>query len=66
MSDVGSHVTVRRSVGRPTSQDDDEGNDGLDPEVIIAREEPAAEQFAEYLSRTLGEVYICDAHSGHW
>ena len=36
---------------------DDEGNDGLDPDVIIAREEPVAEQFAKELAAVLGEGY---------
>jgi hypothetical protein len=118
LSDFGSHVAVRRSDGRPTSEDDeeriraaarslqfarrdrigpydefdlrfgsvryidgaegisvgltahflgdDEGNDGLDPEVIIAREEPVAEQFAEDLAKALGDDYCCEAYSGHW
>ena len=45
---------------------DDEGNDGLDPEVIIAREAPVAEQFAEDLGRALGVEYRAVAYSGHW
>jgi hypothetical protein len=46
--------------------DDEAGNDGLDPDVIIAREEPIAEQFAEDLARALGSDYRCIAYSGHW
>ena len=45
---------------------DDEGNDGLDPEVIIARESPIAEQFAEDLERVLGAEYRAVPYSGNW
>lgn len=45
---------------------DDEGNGGLDPEVIIARETPIAEQFAEDLERALGRTYRTFAYSGFW
>jgi hypothetical protein len=46
--------------------DDDERNDGLDPDVLIAREEPLAEQFAEDLARVLGTDYQCSSYSGYW
>jgi hypothetical protein len=45
---------------------DDEGNDGLDPEVIIAREEPVAERFADELAEALGADYRCTSYSGYW
>ncbi len=45
---------------------DDEGNDGLDPEVIIARETPVAEQFADDLGRAMGGEYWAVPYSGHW
>jgi len=44
---------------------DHEGNDGLDPEVIIARETPVAEEFAEDLGRTLGEEFRAVAYTGY-
>ena len=117
MSDIGSHVAVRRSDGRPpapadedrirsaarslrfASKDrighyegfdlrfgsvryidgseavpvglsayfngDDVGNDGPDPEVIIAREGFVAEQFAEDLAKSLGSDHGAEASSGH-
>lgn len=43
---------------------DDEGNDGLDPEVIIAREAPVAAQFAEDLQRLLGNEFEVISYSG--
>lgn len=43
---------------------DDEGNDGLDPEVIIAREKPLVEQFARDLKRVLGREYRMVPFSG--
>lgn len=45
---------------------DEEGNDGLDPDVIIAREEPVAWQFAEDLGKALGGDYRCVSYSGYW
>ena len=44
---------------------DNEGNDGLDPEVILAREAPVAEQFAEDLERTLGGEFRVNPYSGY-
>lgn len=45
---------------------DDEGNEGLEPEVIIGREGPVAERFAEELAKALGGEYRCDSYSGYW
>jgi hypothetical protein len=45
---------------------DEDGNDDLDPEVIIARESPIAEQFAWDLERALGSEYRAVAYSGYW
>ena len=45
---------------------DDDGNDGLDPEVIISRESPIAEQFAADLERALGGEYRAVPYSGFW
>lgn len=39
-------------------------NDGLDPEVIIAREKPLVEQFARDLKRVLGREYRMVPFSG--
>ena len=44
---------------------DDEGNDGLDPETITAREEPVAGQFADDLARLLGDEYEVRVYSGY-
>jgi hypothetical protein len=46
--------------------DDDDGNDGLAPEVIIAREWPVAEQFAEDLARMLEPEFRTRPYSGYW
>jgi hypothetical protein len=45
---------------------DEEGNNGLDPDVIIAREEPVAGRFAEDLSEILDGDYRCTSYSGYW
>jgi hypothetical protein len=45
---------------------DEEGNDGLDAEVIIAREQPLVEQFAEELAVALGEAYEVVPYCGYW
>jgi hypothetical protein len=44
---------------------DEVGNDGLDPEVIIAREAPVTEEFAEDLARMLGEEFRTVAYTGY-
>jgi hypothetical protein len=44
---------------------DDVGNDGLEPEVIIAREAPLAEQFAEDLEQALGGEYRVTSYSDY-
>lgn len=43
---------------------DDEANDGLDPEVIMAREAPVVEQFAQDLERLLGGDFETAPYSG--
>ena len=43
---------------------DDEGNEGLDPEVIVAREAPVVEQFAQDLERLLGSDFEAVPYSG--
>jgi hypothetical protein len=45
---------------------DHEGNDRLDPEALIERELPVAEQFAEELAGFLGEEYEVVPYSGYW
>jgi hypothetical protein len=45
---------------------DEDGNDGLDPEVILAREHPLAQEFADELARALGEDYEVRAISDFW
>jgi hypothetical protein len=45
---------------------DREGNGGLEPEVIIAREEPIAAQFAEELACVVGDEFRTDSYSGYW
>ncbi len=45
---------------------DDEGNDGLDSEVLIARDTPLAERFAEELQETLGEEFEVEPYCGDW
>lgn len=43
---------------------EDERNDGLEPEVIMAREAPVAEQFADELERLLGSEFEVAPYSG--
>jgi len=45
---------------------DDDGNDGLEDEVLIARDRPVAEQFAEELQDRLGPDFEVEAYCGHW
>jgi hypothetical protein len=45
---------------------DHEGNDGLDPEALIDRELPVAEQFADELAALLGDEYQFVPYSGYW
>ncbi len=44
---------------------DDEGNDGLAPDVIIAREHSVTEQFADELEALLGEGYEVAPYCGY-
>jgi hypothetical protein len=44
----------------------DEEDEGLDPEVILARERPCAQQFADELQRVLGPEYETEAYSDSW
>ena len=46
--------------------DDDEGNDGLDTDVIIARGAVVPARFAAELERALGDDYQCEWISDHW
>ena len=45
---------------------DDERNEGLDDEVLIARDCPTAERFGEELQQKLGSDYIVEVYCGHW
>ena len=45
---------------------DDEGTDGLDSEVILARDEPLAQQCCDELARILGGAYSVDLICDHW
>lgn len=45
---------------------DDDGSDGLDPEVIIARESMIVEQFAADLTSALDGEYRVEPYSGYW
>lgn len=42
------------------------GDEGLDPEVILARERPRTEQFADELQRALGDEYEVAPYTDHW
>ena len=45
---------------------DDEGNQGLEDEVLIERDRPAAEKFAEELNQELGNDFRVKVYCGHW
>lgn len=45
---------------------DDEGNEDLDSEVLIERDRPPAERFAEELQERLGAEFKVEAYCDHW
>jgi len=45
---------------------DDEGNEGLDSEVLLGRDEPDARQCCDDLGRLLGPEYAVDLVCDHW
>jgi len=45
---------------------DEEGTGGLDSEVILARDEPLAQQCCDELARILGDTYSVDLICDHW
>jgi hypothetical protein len=45
---------------------DDEGNDGLEDEVLIERDRPLAEQFGEALQELIGSEFTVEIYCGHW
>lgn len=45
---------------------DDEGTDGLDPEVILARDAPLVQQCCNELARILGDAYSVELICDHW
>jgi hypothetical protein len=48
------------------STGDEEDNDGLDPDAIIDRDLPIAEEFAADLAKALNEEYEVVPYSGCW
>jgi len=45
---------------------DDEGTEGLEAEVLIERDRPPAERFAEELQEKLGPEFKVEAYCGDW
>lgn len=45
---------------------DDEGNEGLQDEVLIERDRPTAERFAEELQEKVGTSFKVETYCGHW
>jgi hypothetical protein len=45
---------------------DDEGNEGLEDEVLIERDRPLAERFGELLQKKLGAEFEVEVYCGHW
>jgi hypothetical protein len=45
---------------------DDEGNEGLEDEVLIARDTPLAERFGEELQEKLGSEFEVKVYCGQW
>jgi hypothetical protein len=45
---------------------DDEGNEGLDDEVLLERDRPIAERFGEELQEKLGPEFEVEVYCGQW